>query len=109
MKYATKDENGNITYHEISDKKKCLTYKEWQEILNETTFKDHTYSNGSDYYCNSEGKRINYFWAKFNHYARFPFLVAEIHSRFGRGVEIETTDIGYPNYELRIRAYSNFK
>ena len=109
MKYATKDKSGRIVYHDTSDRKKCLTYAEWQGILNEPTFKDHTYSSGSDYYCNSDGKRITYFWAKFNQYARFPFLVAEIHSRFGRGVEVKTFDIGYPNYELRIRAYHNWK
>jgi hypothetical protein len=109
MRYATKDENGKVIIREISDRKKCLTYAEWKSLLEETTMKDHLWQSGSDYKYDSDGKRTAYFWVKFNYYAGFPLMVAEIHSRFGRGVEVNTLDVGFPNYELDIRAYSDWR
>ena len=108
MKYAIKDENGKIVMKEISDRKKCLTKAEWQQILNETQMKNHAYRNGLDYKYEN-GKRVNYFWVKFNHYAGFPLTVAEIHSHFGRGIDVIVNDIGYPNCELIMRAYRKWK
>ena len=108
MKYAEKDENGNIVIREISDRKKCLTYAEWQYILKETQMKNHEYLSGTDVKI-VDGKNISYFWCKFNHYAGYPLTVAEIHSKYGRGVEVNTADIGYPNMELQIRAYNDFR
>ena len=107
-KQAYRDKDGTIKYIEISDRKKCLTYAEWQYILKETQMKNHEYLSGSDVKI-VDGKNISYFWCKFNHYAGFPLTVAEIHSKYGRGVEVTTLDIGYPNIELQIRAYNDFR
>ena len=107
-KYAEKDKNGNIIYKEISDRKKCLTRQEWKSLIQETRLKDHVFKEGTDF-KDENGRKVSYFWAVFNYYAGFPLTVAEIHSRYGRGVEINTLDMGYPNCELRIRAYHNWK
>ena len=107
-KQAYRDKDGTIKYIEISDRKKCLTYAEWQYILKNTQMKNHEYSSGTDTkFVN--GKRENYFWCKFNHYAGYPLTIAEIHSKYGRGIEVITTDIGYPNVQLEIRAYNDFR
>ena len=107
-KQAYKDKDGTIKYIEISDRKKCLTYAEWKYILEETKMKDHVYLSGSDVKI-VDGRNESYFWCKFNHYAGYPLTVAEIHSRYGRGLEVITSDKGYPNMELQIRAYHDFR
>lgn len=107
-KQAYKDENGNIIYKYTSDRKKCLTFEEWRDILENTRLKDYQYLSGTDMKF-IDGKCIRYFWCKFNRYSSYPLTIAEIHSKYGRGIEVITADAGYPNTELQIRAYNDFR
>ena len=106
--YAELDENGKVVHRELSDRKKCLTFAEWKYILENTRIKDHQYLSGTDMQF-VDGKCVRYFWCKFNHYSAFPLTVAEIHSKYGRGVDVTTVNMGLPNVELRIRAYHDFR
>ena len=107
MKYAIKDENGNITYIEKSDRKKCLTYTELEKVLNETNLNKYKISNGTDSKFLGTNNR-SYFWILFKNYAEYPIDIAKIHELFGMGIEIETFKIDNNTSELYIRAYKDF-
>lgn len=103
-KQAYRDENGNIKYRVISDRKKCITLKEFHEILNIQPFQNAIFSSGREF-----RKGNPYYFARFNHWAGFPLVVAEIHSKFGRGVEVEVCWENHPSCVMYIRAYRGKK
>ena len=108
MKYATKDKDGNITYTEVSDRKKCLTYNEFKKFIDETDFGKHIINRGTDSKFLGTNNN-NYFWALFNNYSTYPMDIAKLHEWFGRGVEVETYFMDKNISEVYIRAYKSWK
>lgn len=82
--------------------KKCITYKEFQEV--EKMFGDRVLLTGSDY--DDKTNRV-FYYLKFMLFAEYPLLIRDIHDRFGRDIEIETFWDKEPLLEVYIRGYRN--
>ena len=111
MKYAEKDNKGNITYTETSDRKKCLTYKEFLNFKNSTNFEKYSISYGTDTKYNLfNNKLVGYFWLTFKQYPEYIQDIGKLHEMYGRGVDVEVLRTRIDNVlELNVRAYNNFR
>ena len=97
---AYMDEKGHVKHREISDRKKCLSRKEFLQVVNGTPFKNHVYMTGKAHFDNNL-----YHFASFNHWAGFPLVIVEINSMYGKGVEIILNTKENPSCTMFIRAY----
>lgn len=97
-KFAYKDEKGLVHYKEVSDRKKCLSQKELSDLINQTPLNNHVFKVERD---------SQYHIVHFNYWAGYPLILAEINSRYGRGIEVIIDQANYPSCEMLIRAYKN--